>query len=124
MTGLRAGKRVTATAFGMGGPIAAIVLHELFDLGVRRFLRIGTAMAMPPAQARRFRARRRRLARRRHLAAPTRRSAIPPSPISTSAPRCARRSTTRARPWRAGLFGTYDGFYTEMFALSRGREAR
>ena len=34
----------------MGGPIAAIVLHELFDLGVRTFLRIGTAMAMPPAK--------------------------------------------------------------------------
>ena len=49
VTGLRAGMRVTATAFGMGGPIAAIVLHELFDLGVRRFLRIGTAMVMPPA---------------------------------------------------------------------------
>ena len=49
VTGLRSGKRVTASAFGMGGPIAAIVLHELFDLGVRRFLRIGTAMVMPPA---------------------------------------------------------------------------
>ena len=24
----------------------------------------------------------------------------------------------RGRRWRAGLFGTYDGFYTEMFALS------
>ena len=31
----RRATRVTATAFGMGGPIAAIVLHELFDLGVR-----------------------------------------------------------------------------------------
>jgi uridine phosphorylase len=50
VTGLRSGKRVTASAFGMGGPIAAIVLHELFDLGVRRFLRIGTAMVMPPAE--------------------------------------------------------------------------
>ncbi len=49
VTGLRAGLRVTASAFGMGGPIAAIVFHELFDLGVRRFLRIGTAMVMPPA---------------------------------------------------------------------------
>ena len=48
--GFRSGKRVTASAFGMGGPIAAIVLHELFDLGVRTFLRIGTAMVMPPAE--------------------------------------------------------------------------
>ena len=29
VTGLRSGRRVTASAFGMGGPIAAIVLHEL-----------------------------------------------------------------------------------------------
>ena len=41
---------ITATAFGMGGPIGAIVLHELFDLGVRTFIRVGTAMAMPPAK--------------------------------------------------------------------------
>ena len=50
VTGLRSGRRVTAAAFGMGGPIAAIVLHELFDLGVRRFVRVGTAMVMPPAK--------------------------------------------------------------------------
>ena len=37
MTGLRSGRRVTASAFGMGGPIAAIVLHELFDLGIGGF---------------------------------------------------------------------------------------
>ena len=50
VTGWRSGRRVTASAFGMGGPIAAIVLHELFDLGVRRFVRVGTAMVMPPAK--------------------------------------------------------------------------
>jgi uridine phosphorylase len=50
VTGVRAGRRITVSAFGMGGPIAAIVLHELFDLGVRNFLRIGTAMVMPPAK--------------------------------------------------------------------------
>jgi uridine phosphorylase len=27
----------------------------------------------------------------------------------------------RAAPWRAGLFGTYDGFYTQMFSLSEGQ---
>src|SRR5271169_2101775 len=43
-------RTVTVSAFGMGGPIAAIVLHELFDIGVRHFLRIGTAMVMPPAK--------------------------------------------------------------------------
>ena len=29
----------------------------------------------------------------------------------------------RAAPWRAGLFGTYDGFYTEMFSLERARRS-
>src|SRR5260370_17954013 len=50
VTGLHAGRRVTVSAFGMGGPIAAIVLHQLFDLGVLHFLRIGTAILMPPAK--------------------------------------------------------------------------
>ena len=27
----------------------------------------------------------------------------------------------RGARWRAGVFGTYDGFYTEMFALSAGQ---
>ncbi len=49
VTGVRAGRRITATAFGMGAPIATIVLHELYALGIRTFLRIGTAMAIPPA---------------------------------------------------------------------------
>ena len=40
VTGTREGVRITATAFGMGGPIGAIVLHELFDLGVRTFIRV------------------------------------------------------------------------------------
>ncbi len=50
VTGTRNGTRITATAFGMGAPIATIVLHELYALGIRTFLRIGTAMALPPAK--------------------------------------------------------------------------
>lgn len=41
--------KVTVVAFGMGSPIATIVLHELADLGTKIFLRIGTAMHFPPA---------------------------------------------------------------------------
>lgn len=48
-TGLFAGHRITLAAFGMGAPIATIVLHELADLGTTTFLRIGTAMYFPPA---------------------------------------------------------------------------
>lgn len=49
VTGHHRGARVSVAAFGMGAPIATIVLHELANLGLRRFLRIGTAMHFPPA---------------------------------------------------------------------------
>ena len=48
-TGMFGDRRITLAAFGMGAPIATIVLHELADLGVASFLRIGTAMYFPPA---------------------------------------------------------------------------
>lgn len=50
VTGIHNGRRVTASAFGMGAPIAAVVLHELSELGVRVALRVGTVMTVPPAQ--------------------------------------------------------------------------
>ena len=49
LTGTAAGRRMTVAAFGMGAPIATIVLHEMADLGISRFLRIGTAMYFSPA---------------------------------------------------------------------------
>ncbi len=48
VTGVSNGCRITIAAFGMGSPIATIVLHELADLGADKFLRIGTAMYLPP----------------------------------------------------------------------------
>src|ERR1700747_274661 len=109
VTGLRSGKRVTAAAFGMGGPIAAIVLHELFDLGVRRFLRIGTAMVMPPAEAGDF-----VVADGAFRGEGTSHSYAPPGYPAVAdfdlgvALRAA--LAKRGGRWRAGLFGTYDGF--------------
>ncbi len=50
-TGGYGGRSVSVVAFGMGAPIATIVLHELADLGVSTFLRIGTAMHFAPARA-------------------------------------------------------------------------
>lgn len=121
VTGVRAGKRVTATAFGMGGPIAAIVLHELFDLGVRRFLRVGTAMVMPPAKLGEFvladGAVRGEGASRTY--APIGYPAVADFELGLALRNALAR---RGAPWRAGLFGTYDGFYTEMFALNDGEK--
>ncbi len=119
ITGTYAGKRVTVAAFGMGAPIATIVLHELFALGVRSFLRIGTAMAVPPARLGDF-----VLADGAMRAEGTSNTYAPlgyPA-IADHELNGALRSVlaTSDRPWHAGLFGTYDGFYTEMFGISSG----
>lgn len=50
VTGIYQGVGVTVSAFGMGAPIAAIVMHELHSLGAKIFLRIGTAIALPPVE--------------------------------------------------------------------------
>jgi uridine phosphorylase len=117
VTGLFKGVRVTAAAFGMGGPIAAIVLHELFDLGVQRFLRIGTAMVMPPAAVGDF-----VVADGAFRGDGASATYAPPGYPAVAdfdlgvAVRAA--LARRGARWRAGLFGTYDGFYTEMFTLA------
>jgi uridine phosphorylase len=121
VTGLRSGRRVTASAFGMGGPIAAIVLHELFDLGVRHFLRIGTAMVMPPAKLGDF-----VLADGGVRGEGTSRTYAPigyPAVADVDLGAALRAALSKRKAsWRAGIFGTYDGFYTEMFALSSGQK--
>ena len=43
------GRPLTIQSTGMGGPSAAIVLHELAELGVRRAIRVGTCGALDPA---------------------------------------------------------------------------
>jgi uridine phosphorylase len=120
ITGTRAGRRITASAFGMGAPIAAIVLHELFALGIRTFLRIGTAMAVPPARLGDFVLAEGALRGEGTSAtyAPIGFPAIADFELNTA---LRRRLATSQRPWRAGIFGTYDGFYTEMFGLSGER---
>ena len=43
------GQLLTIQSTGMGGPSAAIVLHELIALGVKRAVRVGTCGALDPA---------------------------------------------------------------------------
>jgi 5'-methylthioadenosine phosphorylase len=45
-TGTYDGRRVTVAAHGLGGPSSAIVFEELFMLGARAIVRLGTAGAM------------------------------------------------------------------------------
>ena len=42
------GEPLTIQSTGMGGPSAAIVLHELITLGARRAIRVGTCGALAP----------------------------------------------------------------------------
>ncbi|HKG36346.1 MAG TPA: hypothetical protein VKA89_07925 [Solirubrobacterales bacterium] len=46
-----AGSALTVQATGMGGPSAAVVLNDLFELGVRRVIRVGTGAALRPGLA-------------------------------------------------------------------------
>ncbi len=43
------GELLTVQSTGMGGPSAAIVLHELIALGVKRAIRVGTCGALDPS---------------------------------------------------------------------------
>jgi uridine phosphorylase len=45
------GRALSIQSTGMGGPSAAIVLHELAELGVRRIIRVGTCGALDPKLA-------------------------------------------------------------------------
>lgn len=119
-TGTRGGKRVTVSAFGMGAPIATIVMHELFALGVRTFLRIGTAMAVPPAKLGDFVLADGALRAEgtSNTYAPIGFPAIADFDLNT---RLRERLARSGNPWHAGIYGTYDGFYTEMFGLSGER---
>jgi DeoD family purine-nucleoside phosphorylase len=42
------GRPLSIQSTGMGGPSAAIVLHELAELGIRRAIRVGTCGALDP----------------------------------------------------------------------------
>jgi DeoD family purine-nucleoside phosphorylase len=42
------GEPLTIQSTGIGGPSAAVVIHELVDLGARRLLRVGTCGALAP----------------------------------------------------------------------------
>jgi uridine phosphorylase len=97
------------------------VLHEVFDLGVRRFLRIGTAMVMPPARLGEF-----VLADGGFRGEGTSLTYAPlgyPALADFTLNTALRAALGHRRAaWHAGVFGTYDGFYTEMFALSAGQK--
>ena len=117
VSGWRNGRRITATAFGMGAPIATIVLQELQDLGVHTFLRIGTAQVMPPAVLGDFVLAdgAMRVEGTSSAYAPAGYPAVADFDLNTAVRKRLAASKRRAH---AGVFATYDGFYSQMFVLS------
>ncbi len=123
ITGTYQGHRITAAAFGMGAPLAAIVLHELAYLGAKVFLRIGTAMALPP------------VALGDYLigvdalgddgTSKAYGNAGEPAEADPTLV-CALEATLKNTQlnWRSGRFASFDGFYRDMFALEPQVAAR
>lgn len=117
-TGTHNGVRITVSAFGMGAPIAAVVMHELAGLGVTRFLRLGTAMSIGDTQLGEF-----VVAHGAVRGESTSLSYLPleyPAVPDFGLTQAVEKQVV-AVPHRSGLYATYDGFYTEMFETGTGR---
>jgi uridine phosphorylase len=116
VTGTFEGMPVTAASFGMGAPIASIVLHELSSIGVNCFLRLGTAMRLPPGELGQF-----LLVEAAVRGESTSATYVPdgfPAVSDHELVALARRELEAAGcDWRQGLLASYDGFYTQMLAL-------
>lgn len=107
---------VTVSAFGMGAPIATVVLHELQALGAKIFLRIGTAIALPPVKLGDF------IIADTALRNEGTSGAYAPPDYQAIANRDLINAAidainSKGHSYRVGGFASYDGFYRDMFAL-------
>ena len=122
-TGTYEGVPITMAAFGMGAPIASIVLHELSELGCRIFLRIGTTMCLPPAELGDLVIAENAL---RHEGTSY---AYAPKDVAATADNelvaaVKRAASDAGYASHVGRFASYDGFYRDMFALDEAAVAR
>lgn len=108
----------------MGAPIAAIVLHELAYLGARVFLRIGTAMGLPPVSLGEYVIAADALRGEGTSRAYTDQTAevVGADPEVNTALETALRLA--ALPCHKGRFASFDAFYRDMFALEPEVAAR
>jgi len=124
VTGMWNGKRVSIVAFGMGAPIATIVLHEFADLGIKRFVRIGTAMYFPPAAGGEF------LVSDAAIGFDGTSPAygVPAGQQVAADPALVaaleEAATAAGKTSHRGLYATYDAFYRDMFGIDPKGEAR
>ena len=123
VTGTYRDCRITLSAFGMGSPIAAIVLHELANLGASIFLRIGTSIGLSPVNigdmiiarnAKSFEG------TSPAYAGDTANSSADPGLVSA----LTRAASGHDATYHVGAFASFDGFYQDMFALDEATEGR
>jgi uridine phosphorylase len=116
ITGIFEEQQVTAVSFGMGAPIATVVLHELTNLGVKHFVRIGTAMYFPPADAGNFLLSESALSFEGTSGPYTIDSKTPVANHDLNKALSEAVSNSGGR-FYAGTYATFDAFYRDMFAL-------
>ena len=115
-TGHHKGVGITVAAFGMGAPIAAIVMHELADLGCHTFVRIGTCIGISPTDVGDFVVARSALCYEGTSSAYTDKNIE--SAANDSLVEALVSSTVNAKQkCHVGRFASYDGFYRDMFAI-------
>ena len=122
-TGTYKGVPMTLAAFGMGAPVAAIVLHELAELGSSVFLRIGTSIGLPPVEIGDCVIARDALIREgtSRTYAPNNVDCKANEALITALTDATAGISTRTH---IGTFASYDGFYRDMFALNEESEPR
>lgn len=120
-TGWHQGHRITVSAFGMGAPIATVVMHELAGLGVRRFVRLGTVMTVGDTRLGEFVVSHGAIRGESTSASylPVEFPAVPDFPLTRALEDAVHAA---GMPGRSGLYATYDGFYTDMFETGLGSE--
>lgn len=118
-TGSYNGRRITVSAFGMGAPVAAMVMHELLTLEVRTFLRLGTLLCLAPVEPGDL-----VLADAALREEATSATYVPGGyPAASDHDLAANLRvwlTMVGRRWHAGVVASHDGFYTRMFAADEG----
>lgn len=116
VTGTYRGTAITVASFGMGAPIATVVLHELAHLGIGTFVRIGTAMHLPPAEPGDMLISADALSFEGTSPAYAVRDGDPVADAGLTAALADAVAQDGAVP-RIGTFATFDAFYRDMFGI-------
>jgi uridine phosphorylase len=116
VTGMFNGEKIVVVSFGMGAPIAAVVAHELINLGVTQILRLGTTMNLGPSKLGDFVLADSAIARdgtsRSYIQGKT--TFLASTSLNES---IAQTLEDQAITTRRGCVVSADGFYTEMMSL-------